>query len=152
MTFETYLSLGVTSIQSFPIRTTGQLFLHSCLDFYLHQGKAPKGEKISSLIITIMILFIHMIKCPYSVPASFGFTLVCGDDGNPGQLVLLLLLLLLFRWHSSFSATPRIFLGRLQGKWINNQNRRPKMGAEFNLTAIKLSWMNSSCNCKSPKD
>ena len=29
----TYLSLGVTSIQSFPIRTTGQLFLHSCLNW-----------------------------------------------------------------------------------------------------------------------
>ena len=148
MTFETYLSLGVTSIQSFPIRTTGQLFLHSCLDFYLHQGNASKD-----------IIFDNHDHDPLphphdqvTLPASFGFTLVCGDDGNPGQLVLLLLLLLLFRWHSSFSATPRIFLGRLQGKWINNQNRRPKMGAEFNLTAIKLSWMNNSCNCKSPKD
>ena len=28
------LDSGVTSIQSFPVRTTGQDFLHSCLHFY----------------------------------------------------------------------------------------------------------------------
>ncbi|KAI5808831.1 hypothetical protein DFH27DRAFT_461016, partial [Peziza echinospora] len=28
------LDSGVTSMQSFPVRTTGQDFLHSCLHFY----------------------------------------------------------------------------------------------------------------------
>lgn len=34
------LSFGVTSMQSFPIRTTGQLFLHSCLHLFGLQRSA----------------------------------------------------------------------------------------------------------------
>ena len=113
----TYLSLGVTSIQSFPIRTTGQLFLHSCLNWtsrsellwhnqhYYHQcfhithhyQQPPHGVHHASNSI-------YLGKKPsYLPPASLGFALVRGDDGDPSELVLLLLLLFLLRRHFASS-------------------------------------------------
>ena len=51
---EAIFDSGTTSIQSFPFRLTGQVFLHSCLHFL--------GLHLSSLTIAILVSFSDIAK------------------------------------------------------------------------------------------
>lgn len=54
---EAILSLGATSIHSFPIRTTGQYFLHSCRHrFGLHLSELTMAIRISLSVSSVALL------------------------------------------------------------------------------------------------
>ena len=58
-TEEAYLSFGVTSMHSFPIRTTGQDFLHSCLHLLgLHLSVETMAILVSLSVSSSALLFL----------------------------------------------------------------------------------------------
>lgn len=85
------LSVGFTSIQSFPIRTTGQLLLHSCLHFLgLHceskreDCQNTEERKTSHLSMTLNQKQVReREKKKATLPHLIG-----GDNGNTSELLL----------------------------------------------------------------